>query len=219
MRAGSSLRVSAVTSMRDAAHCHSLRTAVEEERMMDGRNGRGTLEVEAVLKDSTFNASACDHPSLGAAVRRAKPLEQFLEFRRTDHPGRTALATGRCCFLSLWGHELHPVSVHRQRAEEKNQKFTSEKGSLPSQRSQPSSFLPLLACAIPLGTSRPSRARLTESALQNLARFPRSPLRRPAMNPKLSVLVPFFLPAAIAAWCVANPFPVHATALFESRIS
>ena len=35
----------------------------------------------------------------GAAVRRAKLLEQFLDFRRTDHPGRTALATGRCSFF------------------------------------------------------------------------------------------------------------------------
>ena len=29
----------------------------------------------------------------------------------------------------------------------------------------------------------------------------------------------FFLPAVIAALCVAKPFPVSATALFESRIS
>jgi hypothetical protein len=70
---------------------------------MDGRNGRDTLEVEAVPRalPTTLNASACDHPFLGAAVRRAKPLEQFPDFRRTDHPGRTALALRRCSFLVL----------------------------------------------------------------------------------------------------------------------
>jgi hypothetical protein len=91
--------VSAVTSMCDAAHCLCLGAAVEKGRMMDGRNGWGTLEVEAVLKESTLNASACDHPSPAAVVRRAKPLEQFLDFRRTDHPGRTVLAVGRCSFV------------------------------------------------------------------------------------------------------------------------
>lgn len=45
------------------------------------------------------------------------------------------------------------------------------------------------------------------------------PTSPPGNEPEAFSSLAFFLPAAIAALCVAKPFPVSATALFESRIS
>ena len=95
--------VSAVTSMRDAAHFLCLTTAVKSHPMMVGRHGWGPALLKLSRRTQVLNVSVSDHPFPGAAVRRAKALEQFLDFQRTDHPGRTALATGRCSFLIAWG--------------------------------------------------------------------------------------------------------------------
>ena len=86
---------------------------------MDTRTGT----VEAVLKESSSQRIACNHRPPGATVRTAKQLEQYLDIRRTDHPGWTAPAADRCSVFVAWGVESPLTSVHK-RAEKKNQKLT-----------------------------------------------------------------------------------------------
>ncbi len=94
---------SAVTSMRDAAHCLCLRIVVNTHLTMDGRNGWGTLELEAVLKDSILNASVCDHPFPGAVARERSRQSSPSTFGAPTIPVglRSPLAAALLC--RLWG--------------------------------------------------------------------------------------------------------------------